>query len=56
MILRATCRPRDDYDAPVRVFDIERPDYDGAWAVVRTQVDRSERLLHVRTIDDPAVD
>lgn len=51
VILRATYRPAGNTDAPTRVLDIERPDYDGAFSVARAETQPGEHLIHVQTLD-----
>lgn len=52
MILRATYRQANDTTAQPRVLDIERPDYDGAYAVAEAELQDGEKLIHVQTVDD----
>lgn len=52
MILRATYRNSDDLQAEPRRVDIDRPDYDGCWAVAQAERQPDEKLLHVRRIED----
>jgi hypothetical protein len=53
VILRATYRPAGQVHAPTRVLDIDRPNYDGAWAVALAEKREDEKLLHVRQVEDP---